>query len=128
MSRIELTDSIMDMAIKMSEGNPGAINAMMELYINNEKIDPQDAFGPFGKLLLLDTFGIYGTDIYVLWSDICDREVVKMIAVLRACQLGILSPAILKDASSRQDYSGKNMISVEDLYFKVKEELPEFDK
>jgi hypothetical protein len=127
MSRIELNDSIMDMVVKMAEGNPGAINAMMNLIQENESIDPDDCFGPFGKFMLLDTFEIYGTDIYVLYSDICSQQINKMISTLRACQLGFLSPSILKDVSSRQDYSGKNMIDVENLYNKVKEHLPKFD-
>lgn len=31
MSRLELTDSGMDVIIKMSDGNPGAVTAMMSI-------------------------------------------------------------------------------------------------
>ena len=126
MSRIEMNDSVLDIFVKMGEGNPGAMTALMQL-IGDAKTDPDSAFGGFGAILLLDSFEIYGTDIYVLWSDICDRDIVKTQAVLRACQLGLLPSNTLKDACHRQDYSGRSMIPVADLYDKVKAELPNFD-
>lgn len=83
--------------------------------------------GGLGKILALDTLEIYGTNIYVLWNDICDRNTSKMIAVLRANQLGFISDQILKDACHRQDRSGRKTIPVEELYSKVIERLPRFD-
>lgn len=127
MSRIKLTDTTTNVLINMSEGNPGALTAMMELIKDEGKTDPDSAFGGFGAILSLDSFGIYGTDIYVLWSDICGRDIVKMQAVLRACQLGLFPTSTLTDACSRQDYSGRDMIPVDELYEKVKAELPNFD-
>ena len=126
-ARIQLKDSTMDVIVKMSDGDPGAMTTLMEILKNGETIDPDGVMGGLGPILLLDTFEIYGTDIYVLWSDICGRKINKMLAVLRACQLGMFSPSILKDACSRQDYSGKEMVSVEELYLKVKKQLPKFD-
>jgi hypothetical protein len=127
MSRINLTDNTVDVITKMAEGNPGALTAMMNLIKETPKIDPDNIMGSIGTLLMLDTWGIYGTDIYVLWSDICGRDTAKTISVIRACQLGIFNPTILKDATHRQDYSGKKLIPVEELYKQVKERLPLFD-
>lgn len=83
--------------------------------------------GPFGPLLILDSNGIYGGDIYILFADLCGKDPVKALAVLRAVQLGILDGAVLADACSRQDYSGRQMVNVDELYRKVKERLPNFD-
>jgi hypothetical protein len=127
MERIQLTDTTMDIAMKMSDGNPGAFNAIMGLIKSGGAIDPDDAMGGVGVLLSLDTLGIYGTDIYVLWSDICQCNTVALCAVLRASQLGFIKGSVITDASSRQDYSGRKMIDVSDCYSKVKERLPEFD-
>lgn len=127
MSKIQLTDNGMDVMFKMSEGNPGALTALMEIFKDCEAIDPDSALGAMGSVLLLDNWNIYGTDIYVLWSDVCERSTVKMLAVIRACQLGLFSSDILKDAAHRQDYSGKKLIPVDELYNKVKEKLPRFD-
>lgn len=128
MVKIKLEDSIQDIVIKMSDGNPGAMTAIMELIKNGAQIDPENALGGLGALVNLDMDNIYGTDIYVLWNDVCDRNNIKMISVIRAAQLGFFSHVTLKDACSRQDRSGKDMIPVEELYQKVCDRLPEFDK
>ncbi len=128
MSRITLQDSTIDIMTKMSEDNPGALTALMECMKDGEKIDPDAFMGGLGVVLSLDTLGIYGTDIYVLWADICNRDTVKFIASIRAHQLGFISGLLLTDACSRQDYTGKNLIDVDDLYNKVCERLPDFDK
>lgn len=126
--RIKLTDNTMTVIMKMSEGNPGAMNVLMQLLSEQSKtIDPDNMLGGLGVVLSLDSIGIYGTDIYVLNSDLCDRNLAKMLAVLRACQLGLFSRDVLKDACHRQDYSGRNLVPVDDLYLKVKERLPNFD-
>ncbi|CAK7041195.1 MAG: hypothetical protein PEPC_01758 [Peptostreptococcus russellii] len=127
MEKIELSDSMSSAIAKMAEGNPGALNACISLLEESEKIDPQNIMGGLGYLLDLDKEGIYGTDIYVFWSDICNRETSKMIAVLRAIQLDFFSGRVLADACHRQNYSGRDMVPVEELYKKVIERLPEFD-
>lgn len=124
--RIKLEDTMMDIMVKMSDGNPGAIKVLMEM-IGPNNIDPDNVLGGTGVILFLDTLGIYGTDIYVLYSDICNRSLVSMLAVLRATQMGLFDGSVLKDACSRQDYSGREMVPVEELYTKVQENLPNFD-
>lgn len=129
MSKIQLSDSMFDVVVKMSEGNPGAMNAIMEmLKPENQEIDPDSVMGGMMKVLALDTLGIYGSDIYVLHSDICGRDMVKMFAVLRAHQLGFLNGSVLKDACGRQDYSGREIINVDELYEKVITKLPNFKR
>lgn len=129
MSKINLSDSTMDVVVKMSEGNPGSMNIIMQMLSPEAKeIDPDAAMGGLMKILALDTLGIYRTDIYVLYNDICDRSMIKMFAVLRAYQLGYLSSSVLKEACQRQDRTGKNLIDVEELYKKVIEYLPNFKK
>lgn len=127
MNRITLCDNAKSAVIKMCEGNPGAITALMEILKCAKQVDPDYFMGGLGKILALDTLEIYGTNIYVLWNDICDRNTSKMIAVLRANQLGFISDQILKDACHRQDRSGREIIPVEELYVKVVERFPRFD-
>ena len=123
--RIQLTDSTMDVVVKMSEGNPGAMNVLM-MILSTKNIDPNNMEG-LAPILLLDALGIYGTDIYVLHNDLCNRNLSKTLAVLRAVQLGLFSESILVDACHRQDYSGRELVPVDELCVKVKERLPEFN-
>lgn len=125
-TRIKLADSTMDIVVKMSEGNPGAMNVIMQMLKPNN-IDPDNVLSGLGAILLMDTYGIYGTDIYILNNDICDRDLAKTLAVLRATQMRMFDSSILKDACHRQDRSGKQLVPVEELYLKVKERLPNFD-
>lgn len=79
--RINLNDSTMDVVVKMSEGNPGAMNVLMQILSNGGKIDPDGFMGGLGTILLLDTYGIYGSDIYILNNDICERDLPKTLVV-----------------------------------------------
>ena len=102
MSRINLSGNITMSIIKMVEGNPGAITAIMDLVEKHDSIDPQSFFGPLGVLIALDTFEIYGTDIYILYNDKCQKDARKTIMLLRAVQLGLLPVAKLKEMARDQ--------------------------
>lgn len=129
MSKIKLTDQPIDMLVKMSEGNPGAITALMDILEKSEKIDPQGAFGGLGSILLLDTWEIYGTDIYILWSDKCQRDCRKLLMIMRACQMGNFPLTKLKEMAADQ----ARAIDLTDAEWQeqdnwVCEHLPEFQK
>ncbi|MBL4893251.1 MAG: hypothetical protein JKY59_00030 [Emcibacter sp.] len=102
MSRIEMTDTTMDVLVKMSDGNPGALTAMMEILEKHDAIDPQAAFGGLGAIMLLDTWEIYGTDIYILFSDICNRDIRKLLLLMRATQMGDFSHTKLQSLAADQ--------------------------
>ena len=125
--RIQLSDTAQSATMKMCEGNPGAMTFIIEGFKESEGIDP-DGLGNIGFVLNADRCGIYGTDLYILWSDLCGMDIVLSIALLRATQLGIISDDLLADACSRQDRSGKGMIDVQEVYQKVCEQLPNFKK
>jgi len=113
MSRIELNDSQMDVFVKMAEGNPGAITAMVEIMKESSEIDPQACMGGLGKILCLDTYGIYGSDIYVLWSDKCGKNVRRMLMLIRAAQMGFFSARKL--TSMAHDQMGEINLSEDEF-------------
>lgn len=96
--RITLDDNLMTAIMKMSGGNPGAVTALAEIASATPTIDPDDAFGAIGPILGLDTHGIYESEIWQLYSDVCDRDVVKVLTLLRGVQLGVLAESDLKRA------------------------------
>ena len=127
MERIKLNDNLIDVVMKMSDGNPGAINVLMQLMQPDIAIiDPENLLGSMGVILMLDSIGIYGTDIYVLMNDICENNMVKFVTVIKSVQLGLLNENVVKDAASRQDYSGKDMIDIDKLHQEVKKQIPTF--
>ncbi|GAB6120989.1 hypothetical protein [Dysgonomonas termitidis] len=126
MNRIKLDDILSQAIIKMCDHNPGAMEALAYLYPDTMNIDPESPSKWF-YILLLDVYGIYGTDIYVLYSDICGKDLAKMIAVLKASCHALIGIDVIKDACSRQDYSGRAMIPVDELYKKVRDLCPKFN-
>ena len=102
MSRITLDDNAMSAIMKMADGNPGAITTMMEIIDKHDSIDPQAMMGGIGAIMILDTWEIYGTDIYILFNDKCDRDVRKMLMLMRATQLGNFSHSKLQQMASDQ--------------------------
>ena len=129
MCKIELNDTTMSIMMKMSEGNPGAVSALIEIMQKHDEIDPQALMGPIGAIMILDTWKIYGTDIYVLFSDKCNRDVRKMLMLMRATQLGLFSQSKLQQMAKDQMHK-INLTDEEfnELDEKVCTELKEFQK
>ena len=122
MTKLDLNDSIEDIIIKMSEGNPGAISVCMMLYTKGGAIDPDALFGGLGGVLSLDSLGIYGSKIWMLFKDVCKQDLVKTSAMLRAWQLGFVPKATLLHAI---DNYGAG-IDTDALLAQVQERLPAF--
>ena len=120
--RIGLNDSLMDIIIKLSERNPGALGVCMDIYKKGGEIDPDDFMEGYGGLLALDTHGIYGPRIWMLFKDVCGGNLIATMAALRAVQLGFASDVALNYAI---DNYGKGF-DIKDLYAKVKAQLPKF--
>ena len=88
------------------------------------EIDPDALGGGLSGLLSLDTHGIYGSEIWMLYKDVCGQSLPKTIGLLRAVQLGFESESKLKQAI--QSYG--NGINVDVLFQRVCERLPNFAK
>lgn len=123
-SRIQLEDTLIDIMSKMSDGNPGACTVLMRMFKDGPTIDPQAFAGGLSSILLMDTFRIYGPNIWMLYKDVCKEDIVSTIAVLRACQLGLVSQDTLLEAIAAY---GRG-INVPELVEMVKLELPEFGR
>ena len=100
MIRITLEDNVASSIMKMSEGNTGALTAMMEIMDKHNSIDPQASMGGLGAIMTLDTWDIYGSHIYILFNDKCDRDVRKMLMIMRATHLGNFSHVKLKQMAA----------------------------
>lgn len=124
--RITLHMTTIDAIVALAEGNPGATVAMTELMKSAATIDPEHMLGALAPLLMLDSFGIYGSHIWMVYKDICNHDVTKTLAVIRALQLGIIRKNQLNlDDNNRAHLTN---ITLDELYAQVCAELPEFGK
>ena len=120
--RIQLSDTMATIITKLSEGNPGAISVCIKLITENEKIDPDSTLAYLSSLLLLDSLGIYGSNIWILYKDICNQNINYFIAILRAFQLGFLSQETLLSNIQSQSPT----LNILPYIKQVKQRLPNF--
>jgi hypothetical protein len=103
--------------LNLGKGNPGAITFAIELLKMAEDVD----FKYAAYLFLLEELNIVGPDLYVLWNDICERNMDNVSIIMNSTIYGFLDKDVLKDACSRQDYSGKKLINFLELKEKLKD-------
>ncbi len=128
--RIEITDTVQDVVLKLAGGNPGAIRVCVELLKDSESIDPDNILGGLGVLMSLDTLGIYESDIWLLYKDVCGERLAAMVAVLRGLQLGLVGQHAVKGAIAKANQGMRREatggIDVMDIWRQVREQLPAF--
>lgn len=122
-TKLKLDDTVQDMVIKISEGNPGALTVCLDILKKGKSIDPDGFDGGIGSLLLFDSLSLYGSQIWMLYKDVCGEDLVKTVAMLRAWQLGFINEDKLKHAIDNYG----NGIDKDDLFKQVKDRLPNFD-
>lgn len=120
--RINIQMSTVEMIMAMADGNPGALNVMMEILDKATEIDCDDWLRPISPILSLDTHDIYGPRIWMLYKDVCNFNISHTIALLRAVQLGHMME---KDLNHAIDNNGEG-IDIKQILAKVKESLPAF--
>jgi hypothetical protein len=97
-TRITGSDDMMSIVSKMSEGNPGAVNVLINLIEKTSEIDPQNFLGGLGPILTLDTLNVYGSRIWMLYKYVCKESVANIIGLIRSVQMGIISADVLNHA------------------------------
>jgi hypothetical protein len=120
-TRLEVKDTVTDAIFKLSDGNPGAVSVMAGLVKISEAVDPDDVFGPFGPMICLDSYGIYGSRIWVLYKYCCGECYINMLAVLRAVQLGSMKESVVQKA-----IECLTALDCDSILLKVRERLPQF--
>lgn len=83
--------------IALADGNYGALNFLMELSACRDV-----PIKTVEKILLS---GITGSDLWILYSDLCNKDLPTVVKLVDNCPL-----EILKDACSREDYSGQKLV------------------
>lgn len=91
---------MMNQVIQWSKGNPGALTFLMEL------ISPDNILHSLPiALKLTECETIRGTNLYVLYSDLCNKSMETVAHLCMNCPSDIL-----EDACNRQDYSGRELV------------------
>jgi hypothetical protein len=83
---------------------------MIELLSSNRRIDP-NGFGPLGAVVTLHSSGIKGNKINLLFNSICQGNIARLIAILRAVQLGLICKTEVHQAMSICENSRKKLLT-----------------
>lgn len=84
---ITLEDTGLDIWLKMSGDNPGAMAVLTKLSEYSDEIDPK-CWNKVQHLLALDDMGIRGEKLWKLYKDVCGENIGRLLLLLRANQLG----------------------------------------
>lgn len=114
--------NIVDCACVLSEGNPGAATAIAALIATSPRIDPSSWMGPLQPLLYLDNYRIYGSDIWILFKNICGHNPKKVCLLFRSVQMGLMDERLLKEAVR----TGRHNFNFDTLLERLQSELPDF--
>jgi len=88
-------EAFVDLVSDLSKGNPGALTTLLALQKESE----------FVFVIAVDVFqrhDIKGTDIAVLASDKCKRDMRKFIGLITAASLEIIEPSRIKELAKDQ--------------------------
>lgn len=117
MSILTLKEDTKTIITKMSQGNPGAIICLCDIINIGNTIDPI-TYHPLSYILQLDSIGIYGSQIYILYNDICNKQLTIMFSILRAIQIGYIPVYKVKNAIKND-----NQLNINDIMLYVKNYL-----
>ena len=84
MSKINYNDTIIEVITKLSEGNPGALSVLSELIESYNG----DTLKLLPEYLTIDSMELYGSQLYMLWNDCCNRKIEKVKKVLELYRKG----------------------------------------
>ena len=78
--RIKANMTLEQMLTVMAEGNPGALTFLIGMLTESP--------AAFLDILFLDSMGIRGTKLYMLWNDCCQKDMGKFEETLIAFRMG----------------------------------------
>lgn len=124
MSKLQLTDSTMEILDKMSEGNPGALSILTTLLFKETTEELVDSV--MHIILPLDTLGVYGSKLYMLWTDACDKNEDKVKKVIELWRISKLTKEEIHE-NLNQGYA-KPFDQVEEFFKKKDDDLERIEE
>lgn len=124
MSKLQLTDSTMEILDKMSEGNPGALSILTTLLFKETAEELVDSV--MHIILPLDTLGVYGSKLYMLWTDACDKNTDKVKKVIELWRIGKITKEEIHE-NLNQGYA-KPFDQVEEFFKKKDDDLERIEE
>jgi hypothetical protein len=106
------------------------MRVVFQISQEGERIDPYNARSN-AALDALENLGIRGSRLWNLYDALCDRNIGKLIAVLRAQQLGMIKGEEIVNAADNRALAKQLQlpwtgIDAADVLWRVRQRLPNF--
>ena len=124
-----LREMVLELAREGQEGiNPGALKVCAEIIKKGHRVDPFLIPGSEVLFLLnLDMQNIWASKIWSLYARVCGEDLIKFMAVVRACQLGGLGGATLEKVHRAVERgSNDGTLDLDKILKAVQKKLPGF--
>lgn len=102
MGRLNLDASVQDIVLAFSEGNPGALQVMIETL----KATEQTAQA-YGCLFMYDALELYGPKLYMLWNDCLGRDINMMVRLAKLWRERKISGEFIQEHVNYEGGRGK---------------------
>ena len=89
-NRITLNMSVIEAVCALVDGHPGAMDVCVRMVKEAPTICPSWGKMGFLPLIQLDSEGLYGPSIWVLYKDLCESKIDRTWALLCASQMGLV--------------------------------------
>lgn len=106
---------------EICDQNLRAVRICLEFFSDHSKVDPDASKNPYFIFGGFDRMQIYGDEIVDLF-EACDNNVGKLIAVMRASQLGMIKKHEIKKAIKEH-----TKLDIDLLIKQIQERLPKFN-
>jgi len=131
MSRLNGNDSPEAVIQKMSDGSTEVARIAYRMIAEGPSIDTYNQAGRLSPVYALDRMGIYGARLWNLFHAECGGSMVKLIALLRAQQLSLVTEAQIIHAADYRAIANElqerwNGVDADDVLRKVQRQLPGF--
>lgn len=101
MNTLRLTNVHLSLEVlmaRLSDDNSGALRALKDITRQAPITEPYSPLGEYGPLYALDHLGCYGPRIWCFYHWLCKGSPIKVLGLLRAMHLGIITRETLNQA------------------------------
>lgn len=123
--KIDTKDNIQRVIVKLSDGNPGALSVLIQIIKNGNIIDPDSLNTDEMNLFLIDELEIYGPNLWILYKDVCQQNLLSLFSLFRAYELKIITKVKIHDFITNQSLDDFN---IDNLLEQVRQTIPNFGK
>lgn len=119
------TSPMMELS-QLAGGNPGATIVLLEILKFVSEVDPDSSTGGRIYFECLRQLPLKESKIWVLFSDVCKKNIYATMGILRAYQMSLITREDILTAVAEAEVTRESSLDVKGILEKVKAVVPHF--